>query len=280
MTVSGEVTHVLSLAAAALLAQSAVGQLVHFIEEPGSGPFVDIEVSGQPLNLPNDGEVGILKTFPGNGIFLPGLVVVGKNGGMAFGQLSITDLGPDNQEIPSGEAFIGSQAALAFWDDIDDKEGDVFFAELVDDPELGTRLIVQWNHHNFDGAGSTLRFQVHILDNSEPTGTYAQYFYEIEGPATSAGASATIGYQDGSTGYGDLQYSFNLVDAVTDGTVLSMIVPDPADINADGLVGIVDLLILLGAWGPCADCVSCPADVNSNCVVGLPDLLELLSRWE
>ncbi len=268
-----------AIVAAALLAESAVGQLVHFIEEPGAGPFVDIEATGQPLNLPDDGEVAILETFSGNFIFRPGLVVVGQNGGMGFGQKTVTDLAPDNQEIPSREAFIGSQAALAFWDDIDDKEGGVFFAELVDDPQLGTRLIVQWNYHNFDGAGSTLRFQVHILQNTEPTGTYAQYYYEIEGPATGAGASATIGYQDGFTGYGDLQYSFNLVDAVTDGTVLSLIVPEPADLNADGLVGIVDFLMLLGAWGPCADCGNCPADLDGNCIVGLPDLLELLSRW-
>ena len=268
-----------ALAAAALLAESAVGQLVHFIEEPDAGPFVDIEPGGQPLNLPDDGEVAILEAFPGSAIFRPGLVVVGKNGGMAFGQRTVTELEPDNQEIPSDAAFEGSQAALAFWDDIDDKEGDVFFTELVDDPQLGTRLIVQWNYHNFDAAGSTLRFQVHILNNLMSTGTYAQYFYEIEGPATGAGATATIGYQDGITGYGDLQYSFNLVDAVTDGTVLSMIVPDPADLNADGLVGIVDFLILLGAWGPCADCDSCPADFDGNCAVGLPDLLELLSRW-
>ncbi len=268
-----------ALVAAALLAKSAVGQPVHFIEEPDAGPFVDIEAVGQPLNLLDDGEASILPMFSGNFIFRPGLVVVGQNGGMGFGQKTETELGPDNQEIPSGEAFVGGQAALAFWDDIDDKEGDVFFTELVDDPQLGTRLIVQWNYHNFDGAGSTLRFQVHILDNTEPTGTYAQYFYEIEGAATGAGASATIGYQDGFSGHNDLQYSFNLVNAVTDGTVLSMLVPDPADLNADGLVGIVDFLILLAAWGPCADCDSCPADVNGNCVVGLPDLLDLLSRW-
>lgn len=268
-----------AIAAAALLVQSAVGQLVHFIEDPSAGPFVDIESIGQPLNLPDDGEVGIIKQFPGNSIFLPGLVVVGQNGGMGFGQQTETDLAPDNQEIPSGEAFIGGQAALAFWDDIDDKEGGVFFVELVDDPQLGTRLIVQWNYHNFDGAGSTLRFQVHILQNTAPTGTYSQYFYDIEGPATGAGASATIGYQDGSTGYGDLQYSFNLFDAVTNGTVLSLIVPESADLNADGLVGIVDFLMLLGAWGPCADCQNCPADLNGDCDVGLPDLLVLLSLW-
>ncbi len=269
----------IALAAVALLAQSAVGQLVHFIEEPDAGPFVDIEGVGQPLNLPNDGEVDIIDTFPGNGIFLPGLVVVGQNGGVAFGQLTISPLAPLNQEIPSSEAFIGTQAALAFWDDIDDKEGGVFFVQLVDDPQLGTRLIVQWNYHNFDGAGSTLRFQVHILQNTAPTGTYAQYFYDIDGPAAGAGASATIGYQDGSTGYGDLQYSFNLLDAVTNGTVLSLIVPDTADLDVDGVVGIVDFLMLLSAWGPCADCENCPADLDGNCAVGSPDLLELLARW-
>lgn len=28
--------------------------------------------------------------------------------------------------------------------------------------------------------------------------------------------------------------------------------PRPADVNGDGVVNVVDLLELLGAWGPCA----------------------------
>ena len=213
-----------------------------------------------------------------NFVFLAGLIVVGQNGGMAFGQSTVTNLEAINQQIPSVDAFLGGQAALAFWDDIDDKEGDTYYVELVDHPVLGTRLVVQWNHGNFDGAGSTLKFQVHVLPNDQPTGTYAQYFYKIEGPATAAGASATIGYQDGDAGFGYLQYSYDLAGAVTDGTVLSLVILDPADLNGDGSVGATDLLGLLVNWGPCAK-GCCLADLDLDGAVGASDLLILLVNW-
>ena len=56
-----------------------------------------------------------------------------------------------------------------------------------------------------------------------------------------------------------------------------------ADIDNDGTVGVKDLLILLGNWGPCANCNDCPADIDntcdSDCVVGTVDLLLLLGSW-
>ncbi len=58
--------------------------------------------------------------------------------------------------------------------------------------------------------------------------------------------------------------------------------PDP-DLNGDGIVNEQDLLLLLAARGPCADCTttpgSCPADLTHDCTVGVPDLLSLLSGW-
>ena len=49
-----------------------------------------------------------------------------------------------------------------------------------------------------------------------------------------------------------------------------------ADLDDDGAVGVKDLLILLGAWGPCPDC---PADFDGNDSVGVKDLLVLLGGW-
>lgn len=59
------------------------------------------------------------------------------------------------------------------------------------------------------------------------------------------------------------------------------IVPEPVngDIDGDGSVGTIDLLILLGAWGPCNDCKNCAADLDNNCEVGTTDLLILLGNW-
>ncbi len=53
----------------------------------------------------------------------------------------------------------------------------------------------------------------------------------------------------------------------------------PGDLDGDGSVGVKDLLILLGDWGPCADCDDCIADLDGDCTVGVKDLLILLGNW-
>ncbi|MEE9129905.1 MAG: dockerin type I domain-containing protein, partial [Phycisphaerales bacterium] len=53
----------------------------------------------------------------------------------------------------------------------------------------------------------------------------------------------------------------------------------PGDINGDGVVNSVDLLILLVNWGRCENCDDCPADLDGNCSVGASDLLILLVNW-
>jgi hypothetical protein len=51
------------------------------------------------------------------------------------------------------------------------------------------------------------------------------------------------------------------------------------DLNNDGAVDGADLLILLSAWGKCADPDDCPADLNDDGTVDGADLLILLSHW-
>jgi hypothetical protein len=53
----------------------------------------------------------------------------------------------------------------------------------------------------------------------------------------------------------------------------------PADLNCDGVVDVLDLLILLDAWGACMNCGDCPADLNGDCEVDVLDLLHLLDAW-
>ena len=50
----------------------------------------------------------------------------------------------------------------------------------------------------------------------------------------------------------------------------------PQDLDADGSVGVSDLLSLLANWGPCK---GCPADFDGNGTVGVSDLLVLLANW-
>lgn len=55
----------------------------------------------------------------------------------------------------------------------------------------------------------------------------------------------------------------------------------PADLNNDGHVDVLDLLILLAAWGTCPppEKSPCPADLNHSGSVDVQDLLILLANW-
>ncbi len=50
----------------------------------------------------------------------------------------------------------------------------------------------------------------------------------------------------------------------------------PGALNGDGTVDVLDLIAVLGAWGPCPDCEE---DINGDGVVDVLDLLEALSAW-
>lgn len=51
------------------------------------------------------------------------------------------------------------------------------------------------------------------------------------------------------------------------------------DLNGDGVVDVSDLLMLLGAWGPCPGRAECVADLNGDGFVDVSDLLMLLANW-
>ena len=54
----------------------------------------------------------------------------------------------------------------------------------------------------------------------------------------------------------------------------------PGDLDGDGVVGVLDLLILLAGWGPCPDPPdACSADLDADGFVGILDLLTLLANW-
>ncbi len=53
----------------------------------------------------------------------------------------------------------------------------------------------------------------------------------------------------------------------------------PHDLDADGSVGVLDLLSLLGSWGACPPKGGCPADFDASGDVGVKDLLFLLGNW-
>jgi hypothetical protein len=53
------------------------------------------------------------------------------------------------------------------------------------------------------------------------------------------------------------------------------------DLDGDGMVGVLDFLILLSEWGPCPEpCPPfCAADLDNDCNVGVLDFLTLLTNW-
>ncbi len=74
--------------------------------------------------------------------------------------------------------------------------------------------------------------------------------------------------------------------AISDGTIgdaNNNQIPDdcetPGDLDGDGVIGSFDLILLLGAWGRCAECGDCVADLDGDCSVGATDLLILLGNW-
>lgn len=54
----------------------------------------------------------------------------------------------------------------------------------------------------------------------------------------------------------------------------------PGDIDGNGAVNFVDLLVILATWGPCPDPPApCAADLNGNGAVEFGDILVLLGNW-
>ena len=50
----------------------------------------------------------------------------------------------------------------------------------------------------------------------------------------------------------------------------------PGDVDGDGIVGVTDLLAIIGAWGPCS---GCDEDLNNDGSVNVTDLLDVIANW-
>jgi hypothetical protein len=53
--------------------------------------------------------------------------------------------------------------------------------------------------------------------------------------------------------------------------------PCPEDVNGDGVIGVADLLQVIGTWGPCQGCAS---DVDGSGDVDVGDLLAVIAAWD
>lgn len=222
------------------LAPTVHGQQLKIVDNL-AGLFENISASS-PLVLGNDEELEVATTI-GNVVFPAGSVVIANNGGVAFRNPPTTDLAPVNEPIPSTAAFGGGQALLVYWDDFDDKDGDVFLSQETDN------LIIQWHNRLLGGVPTgAARVQLKVFGNIGPSGIVAQLIFDdIQQPGVEGGVGATIGYQDGGAGFGDFQWSFNTADAVANGTVLSLVLTNSVPATSEWTLVIMLLGLLVGA---------------------------------
>ncbi len=103
------------------------------------------------------------------------------------------------------------------------------------------------------------------LDGFDVFGTSMASLGDLDGDGVGDLAVGATGDDDGGNNHGAVWVLF-----------LNGVPTCPADLDGNNDVGVKDLLILLGAWGPNPGHA---ADFDGNGEVGVPDLLVLLANW-
>ncbi len=103
---------------------------------------------------------------------------------------------------------------------------------------------------------------------ADPAGSLSGAAYAVFGTSADCNANGVLDLLDLACGTSlDLNYNGRPDEC------------DP-DQDGDGDVGIDDLVLLLGAWGPCpAPPEACPADLDGDGQAGITDLIILLAAW-
>jgi hypothetical protein len=139
--------------------------------------------------------------------------------------------------------------------------GDVFDLYLLDFISVWLQYWLQEDHGAFSTQGPV------TLDtggDAVPDDTQTIYGVDPDMAVPAPPAAFPVDYVDGPP---------------TGGPATIRIVP-LGDLDGDGVVGITDFLLLLGAWGPCPDPPEpCPADLDGDGAVGVTDFLILLANW-
>jgi len=139
---------------------------------------------------------------------------------------------------------------------------------------------------------------------SEPVGyTYADgqhwddTLYDIPTGATQA--VATLYHQTSTKEYIEFLRDANVTDdkgqiaydqwviggksapLVMDSAMIDITNDEPilGDVNGDGVVDVIDLLMMISQWGQCPTSGDCPADVNGDGWVNVADLLAAIGNW-
>jgi len=263
-------------AAAIMLTGSVSAQLAIVNTLPGT--FTDISQTGTFVDLGDEDEVFAFLLPIGNSVFPFGSsVIIGNNGGVGFSP-PFTDLGPVPALLPSFAAFGAGKSLLPYWADIGNHVGSIHWQQI------GNTVIIQWTDKRSKPANFPGTFQIKIFGGTlgPEECIYAQCIYQnIQGPGWQGGANASIGFQDELLP--SVQWSFQLPNAVQNGTVLSLVNVDclngqtcPADFNEDGFVNGDDYDLFANAF----EAGDPTADFNGDGFVNGDDFDTFASHFE
>ena len=146
----------------------------------------------------------------------------------------------------------------------------IWSTPVIDSPTVAAQI----NDVNGDGVGDLV------------VGTLFSYNYTyfLSGIDGAILQSANLGTPiDAITSIPDVvgDGSWELVAGDRDGTIrclsggVDAIVFNPADINEDGSVNVIDLLFIIDQWGQ----TDSPADINGDGIVNVSDLLMVIDNW-
>ncbi len=147
---------------------------------------------------------------------------------------------------------------------------DVFLDRLTFNPGLAECLTVTDEAIDCHADGSTFTYTVEGTDPC--TGGTSSYVFTASGGAPGEEMCFTLMVIGDNGGF---CCTTEICVTIPDCTPVAL----PSDLDGDGIVGMVDFLALLDAWGSCSDCGTCPADFDGDCEIGILDLLILLGNW-
>ncbi len=214
-------------------------------------------------HMPNNANRGVVEGFAAH----LGTPIVPDNFAVVFGPPGLDPgfVGPEVQYVEGGAdqpaAIPAVPAAPIFTVDITlagAEAGDVFDFYLLD-------LVVVWS----EGIAGVFS-------------TQGQLSLDSGGDAVADGTLTIHGIDpDASLPVPPAAFLVDYIDGPPEGGPATITVLALGDLDGDGIVGILDFLDLLAAWGPCpGPCPpSCPADLDGDCSVGIIDFLTLLANW-
>jgi len=207
----------------------------------------------------------------------------------------------DVPRIDEGEAVVEREFDLELMPNVHCPEHDsgmwtidgMMWDDITEFPELGSTEIWTWRND----SGISHPMHVHMVlsqvldrqaidpETGEPTGPKIppapnEMGWKDTIDAPPGHVTRVIARFDGFTGL--FAYHCHILEHEDHEMMRQFQVVEPSvpgDLNGDSIVNGADLLILLSAWGVCADPNDCPGDLNEDGFVNGADLLVLLSNW-